>query len=78
MKNMKTLIEANNVGEMLKMLRIASGLQAQDVAKKAFISKNTLSNAENGKVEPSLYTVENILEVYGKRLVVVDVDDKEI
>ena len=74
---MKTLIEANNVGEMLKMLRIASGLQAQDVATKAYISKATLSNAENGKVEPSLCTVENILEVYGKRLVVVDIDESE-
>ncbi|MFH7308598.1 helix-turn-helix domain-containing protein [Weissella paramesenteroides] len=75
---MKTTIEteASGISQILKTLRDLSGLKAREVAEKAGISKNTLSNAENGKGSPYFDTAEKILEVYGKKLKVVDIDAK--
>ena len=77
---MQTTIEmkASGICQILKTLRGISGMEASDVAKKTGISKATLSNAETGKARPYFDTAEKILEVYGKKLVVVDIDDKEV
>ena len=77
---MQTTIEmkANGISQILKTLRGLSGMEASEVAKKTGISKVTLSNAETGRTQPYFDTAEKILEVYGKKLVVVDIDDKEI
>lgn len=75
---MKTTIEteASGISQILKTLRDLSGIKAREVAEKAGISKNTLSNAENVKGSPYFDTAEKILEVYGKKLKVVDIDAK--
>lgn len=51
-----------NYGRVVRILRIARGMNLQELAKKAGVGDSQLSLVENGKRSPSLGTLERICE----------------
>lgn len=51
----------DQLGDVLRKLRERKGLQQQEVAKKAGLSRAMMSRYESGKVHPQLKTLERIL-----------------
>lgn len=54
----------NNLGERLKNLRLAKGLTQEDVAKKANITRSTISNYENGRRTPHLKDLQKLSKIF--------------
>lgn len=62
----------SNVGPALRYLRLHGGrepLKQMDVAARAVVTRGMLSSYERGKQEPSLATLERVLEALGADLV---------
>ena len=55
------------IKQKLKNARINMNLTQEDVAEKIMISRQTISNWENGKSYPSMQTVLNIIETFSIR-----------
>lgn len=53
------------LGDRIKELRFAQKLSQVDLAKKLGVSKQTISNWENGNIQPSIYTLVRIAKFYG-------------
>ena len=67
-----TVINSDNIGKWIKQQRKRYGLSLEDVAQKAGLSKSSIVRMERHSLSPNLYTVERVLEVFGKRLVIID------
>ena len=67
-----TVINSDNIGKWLKVQRKKQGLYIEDVARLAGLSKSTIVRMEKHSLSPNLFTVEQVLAVFGKRLVIVD------
>ena len=69
--NDKTIIPANNPGrnntiaKNIRKLRTASGLSQQQMAEKLFVTRQTLSNWENGKSMPDVSKLLQICDTMG-------------
>ena len=48
--------------------RVNAGMTQAEVAKALEISKNTYSNYENGKTEPTIFMAEKIANIFGMTL----------
>lgn len=55
----------NTIGLKLRSIREEQGLTQADLAKKAGISAGLVGQIENGRVQPSLKTLESVAEVLG-------------
>jgi transcriptional regulator with XRE-family HTH domain len=53
----------SKIGKGIKTARLESGLTQSEVAKKAKISTNHYARIERGEINPSIETLEAILEV---------------
>ena len=51
------------LGENLKSIRIAAGITQVDLAKKLGVTKQSVSNWENGNIQPSVEMIAKISEV---------------
>lgn len=54
--------------DRLKNLRVAHDLTQEELAKKIYVSRQTISKWENGKVQPDLENLVLISELYGLSL----------
>jgi len=53
------------IGEQLRILRKSAGFTQEDVAEKLCITRQALSNWEQGKTIPDLYMFAQLAAVYG-------------
>ena len=53
------------LGENLKKLRLGKHLSQGDLARKLEVDRAYISNIENGRMNPTLSTLENIAEALG-------------
>lgn len=67
-----TVINSSNIGKWIKAQRKRYGLSLDDVATKAGLSKSSIVRMEKHSLSPNLFTVERVLDVFGKRLVIID------
>lgn len=51
---------SERLGKNLKQIRESKGLTQGDIAKELGVSRGYISNIENGKMNPTLATIENI------------------
>ena len=51
------------LGENLKSIRIAAGITQVDLAKKLGVTKQSVSNWENGNIQPSVEMIAKISKV---------------
>ena len=58
-------MDCQKVGLFLKNLRTKKNLNQQNIADKMHISRQTVSDIENGKIEPSYDKVRDFAEIYG-------------
>ena len=61
-----------DLSNIFYQLRISNGLNQGDVAKKVGVKESTYAGYERGEREPEYSATSEILEYYGKRLVVED------
>ena len=54
-----------DIGKNIKDLRIANGLTQDQLAEKLFVTRQTVSNYENGKSRPDIDTIVKLSEVLG-------------
>ena len=52
------------LAENLRFLREQSGLSQQQVAKKLFMDRSTYAYYESAKVEPNIFTLIRLAEIY--------------
>jgi len=57
-------------GELLRAARAAAGLSQNDVARRAGVAQSVISAYEAGQRQPSLVTLEKLIQATGHRLVV--------
>lgn len=57
-----------NIGPIIKLIRLSSHMTLQDLSDKASLSKPLLSQIENGLVSPPLKTLIKISNALGKHL----------
>ena len=57
-----------NIGKNIKELRISNNLTQDQLAEKLFVTRQTVSNYENGKSRPDVDTLEKIASVLGCQL----------
>ena len=67
-----TVINSANIGRWIKSQRKQQGLSLEDVADMAGLSKSSIVRMEKHKLCPNMYTVERVLDAFGKKLVIVD------
>ena len=56
------------IGEKLKAARVTAQLTQEQVAEKIMVSRQTVSNWENGKSLPDIISVMNLSDLYGATL----------
>ena len=56
------------IGEKLKAARVTAQLTQEQVAEKIMVSRQTVSNWENGKSLPDIISVMNLSDLYGVTL----------
>ncbi len=54
----------NVVGKNIKKLRISQGMTQEELAEKMFVTRQTISNWENGKSQPDLETLSNMSSLF--------------
>ena len=57
-------ISGNNIGERLRALREKQGISQRELARRAQLTNGTLSNIEQGRVSPSICSLEKILGAF--------------
>lgn len=57
-----------NIGQQLKEARIASGLTQEIVAEKINVSRQTISNWENEKTYPDIFSIIQLSDIYSVSL----------
>ena len=66
------------LGENLKNIRIAVGITQVELAKKLGVTKQSVSNWENGNIQPSVEMITKISEVLNvKSDVLLGLDDRQ-
>jgi len=58
----------DDIGLKLKELRLENGLTQEELANRCELTKGFISQLENNLTSPSIYTLDNILEVLGSSL----------
>lgn len=58
-----------NVGETIRTIREKSGLTQGQLAEKVYITQGSISLYETGKTNPTVYSLEQILNAMGYELV---------
>lgn len=53
-----------SIGENLKLLRQASGMTQEEVAKQMGVTRQTISSYESGRTQPDIETLKRFAEVY--------------
>lgn len=53
----------NNVAKNIKKIRLESGITQEELAEKLFVTRQTISNWENGKSQPDIETLTTLAEV---------------
>lgn len=56
------------IGKILKTMRVMKGLKQDDVAKITNIPQNTISQYENGKIQPTFEIIEKLATVYNFKI----------
>ena len=56
-------VNMNDLAKNLKYYRIQKGMSQESLAAKIFVTRQTISNYENGKSEPNLDTISKLAEV---------------
>jgi transcriptional regulator with XRE-family HTH domain len=67
----------DDIGLKLKELRLENGLTQEELANRCELTKGFISQIENNLTSPSIYTLDNILEVLGSSLGDFFQDDSE-
>ncbi|WP_143786743.1 helix-turn-helix transcriptional regulator, partial [Oenococcus oeni] len=57
-----------SLGESLKSARNAVGLTQDQVAKKMYVTRQTVSRWEQGKTLPNIYVLRELKQLYGLSL----------
>jgi len=57
--------EAEKLGRNLKRIRTQKGITQGDIAKSLGVSRGFVSNAENGKTNPTLATITKLANAVG-------------
>lgn len=60
--------ESKNIGEKIRSLRLENGLTQEELANRSELTKGFISQLENNLANPSITTLEDILEVLGSSL----------
>ena len=66
-----------NAAKTLKYLRKARGLRQKDRCEKLFISQQSLSLMERGRIKVSVETMDEILRAMGYKLAVIEMREKK-
>ena len=61
--------EDSRAGDLLKRARVSAQLSQTDVARRAGVAQSVISAYESGRREPSLSTLERLVQATGHRLV---------
>jgi len=67
----------DDIGQKIKELRLENGLTQKELANRCELTKGFISQIENNVTSPSIYTLDNILEVLGSSLSDFFHEDKE-
>lgn len=67
-----TVITSETIGVWLKRERHKHGWSVEDVARMANMSKSTVTRMEKHNLTPNMYSVERVLAVFNKKMVIVD------
>ncbi len=59
------MTEAERFGKNLKRIRSAIGISQGEISRRLVVSKGFISNAENGKTNPTLATVAKLAKALG-------------
>lgn len=62
-KSMESMLLSDLVGTRLKLVRERAGVSQRELARRSGVTNGTLSNIEQGKVSPSIQSLEKILSV---------------
>ena len=55
----------NVVGKNIKKIRLSHGMTQEELAEKMFVTRQTISNWENGKSQLDIETLSSLAEIYG-------------
>ena len=55
----------NEVAKNIKKIRVSSGMTQEDLAEKIFVTRQTISNWENGKSQPDVQTLTSLADSFG-------------
>lgn len=67
-----TVINSDNVGKWFRRERVRRKLTMDEVAEMTGLSKSTIVRLETTDHTPAMYTVEQVVKLFGKRLVIID------
>ena len=67
-----TVISAENVGKWFRRERVRRKMTMDEVAEKTGLSKSTIVRLETTDHTPAMFTVEQVVKLFGNRLVIVD------
>lgn len=72
-----TANDLEDFGSTLYKLRKTSGLTQKELSRKLYMNDNAVQQYEDNSRTPKLSDIHKILSYFGKKLKVVDIDDKE-
>ena len=61
-QKIKTLTRGLSIGAMIKLIRTQLGMSQKILAKRARVPQSTISRIEKGQIEPSLSTIQKVLQ----------------
>jgi len=67
-----TVVTSESIGKWLKRERHKRGWTMDELARDAGLSKSTVVRLETTDNTPSMFTIEQIVKVFGKRIAIID------
>ena len=67
-----TVISAENVGKWFRRERVRRKMTMDEVAEKTGLSKSTIVRLETTSHTPAMFTVEQVVKLFGNKLVILD------
>lgn len=67
-----TVVTSESIGKWCHRERMKRGWTMDEVAKDAGLSKSTIVRLETTSNTPSMYTIEQIAKLFGKRIAIID------
>lgn len=67
-----TLVTSESIGKWCHRERVKRGWTMEELANDAGLSKSTVVRLETTDNTPSMYTVEQIVKAFGKRIAIID------